>query len=385
MRALFLTNNYLDGRTGGSIASLGLLKIFADIYPDCVLIFPSRPDAKGPDFNDGVQMIPCPDTRPRWSKGLDMYRGIIHRFREVYSRTMKEFDPDIVIFDSCIASSGLIGLIFQNKPKIITIHHNVETDYFLANKPSVLYRLPYYRMLVKAEKDAFLKSDLNITFTHSDSEKLARMYSKGDHIKSIVAGIFDPNFNLSNEPNSKKVKDSEGPFKIIITGNLSFPQSEQSISEFIENYFPALSDIGVNCRLTIAGRNPGSRLRKICQYEKNVVLQANVPDLDNLISDADMYICPVDRGSGIKLRILDAFRLGKHVLAHEESSKGFEEFVRRGFMVIYKDKDSFLTGFLKTRELKHSEEAIKQLYKENFSAEKVGSMIRTALLKEGLL
>jgi len=53
-------------------------------------------------------------------------------------------------------------MVKRHKIKIVTIHHNVEIDFFSDNLLPLQIRFPYY-IFKKAERNALFKSNLDLT------------------------------------------------------------------------------------------------------------------------------------------------------------------------------------------------------------------------------
>ncbi len=126
-------------------------------------------------------------------------------------------------------------------------------------------------------------------------------------------------------------------------------QTEISLIPFLKEYYPILLREFPNSRLIVAGKNPSERLLEVCEYYKNISVIPNPPIMEDVIKDADVYICPTFVGGGLKLRIMDGLKLGLLVLTHEVSARGYEIFHDKGIVRIFKNKESFL---FKIKEMK---------------------------------
>ena len=59
------------------------------------------------------------------------------------------------------------------------------------------------------------------------------------------------------------------------------------------------------------------------------------------VRKAACYICPVDLGGGVKLRVMDGLKNGLPVIAHKVSARGYDQFVVQGCLLPYSDPQSF--------------------------------------------
>ena len=97
-RVLFLTRHYLDENNGGSNGTKAYLRAIRELYDDVTLIYPEHTDGDSTDYvSKGVKFIPCYDNRKRWQKGIDIYRGRLHRAIGFVKQHLKENRYDITI------------------------------------------------------------------------------------------------------------------------------------------------------------------------------------------------------------------------------------------------------------------------------------------------
>lgn len=336
MRILFLTRHYLFQNNGGSNASKGFLWSLANIAHDITLIYPEKVGYISNDFiPPNVKAIPVYDHRTVIRKGLDMYRGRVHRFHDFIKSHLSTSDYDIIIIDHSFTSIGVMRYIKKTGAKIITIHHNVEADYLKDNEPNWLYRIPYDYFVRKGEKKALELSDINLTLTNDDAEKFKSWYPNRD-INVHTIGICD------YKPLQKTRFETTSFNNIfVISGSLCFQQSVVPIIDFINRYLPIMKEVCPGCKLIITGRNPNKQLSSACRMQSNIELVPNPDDIDSIIRRASIYICPIFAGSGIKLRVMDGLKRGMPILCHEVSVSGYEKIFEAGYMFTYQDNKSF--------------------------------------------
>lgn len=336
MRILFITQHYLFQNNGGSNASKGFLWSLANIAYDITLIYPEKVGYISNDFiPPNVKAIPVYDHRTAIRKGLDMYRGRVHRFHDFIKSHLSTSDYDIIIIDHSFTSIGVMRYIKKTGAKIITIHHNVEADYLKDNEPNWLYRIPYDYFVRKGEQEALELSDINLTLTDDDAEKFKSWYPNRD-INVHTIGICE------YKPSLKKHFETTSFNNIfVISGSLCFKQSVIPIIDFINRYLPILKEVCPGCKLIITGRNPNKQLSSVCRMQSNIELVPNPDDIDSVIRRASIYICPIFAGSGIKLRVMDGLKRGMPILCHEVSASGYEKIFEAGYMFTYQDNKSF--------------------------------------------
>ena len=124
--------------------------------------------------------------------------------------------------------------------------------------------------------------------------------------------------------------------RYILTGNLSVRQNIDSFRTWMQEGWPVLLETDPEAVLTVAGRDPDPEVEALCRGEERIRLVPSPPDMEPLLREADIYLCPADNGSGIKLRVMDGLRQGLPVVAHRKAARGYEPFVGKG-LFLYDD------------------------------------------------
>lgn len=379
MKVLFITSHYLDDNNGGANAAKGHIYSIAAVFNNTSLIYPERKNCNTGDLAPkSMTLYPCFDNRSPLKKFVDVYLGRIHRFTNFVKQHLEKNKYDLIVFDHSRTSSGIITYAQKNGAKIVTIHQNVERDYLRDNKPNFLIRIPYLYHALKAEKMALCQSDVNLVLTHKDNNSFNQMYPGKDlHMHRI--GICE----FQNIEENVIVTVQEPVF--IITGSLCFKQSLLPIIEFLSNYYPSLCDGFPHNKLIIAGRNPTRKLLKICETLDNVKIIPSPSDMTSVMKMGKYYICPINKGSGIKLRVLDGLKQGLPVLCHEKSAVGYEFFVEKGIIFTYHDLNSFKISLNRMICNPISSEQVFTILNQEFSLDSGVRRMRDILTKEGII
>ena len=153
--------------------------------------------------------------------------------------------------------------------------------------------------------------------------------------------------------------------RYIITGNLSSRQNLLSILPWLETYYPVLREVDPEGHLLLAGKQPTYELTSLCE-RLGIELIPSPEDMDAVVSGADIYICPSDNGSGIKLRLMDGLKNGLPVVTHQLSTRGYEAFLDKG-VYPYSDIESFRRAILSAINDATDHGQMKETYKKQFS------------------
>lgn len=367
MNILFVTHHYLNGSSGAVFASRAFINAAAEIADKTVLLYPYKDGYEKEFIDSKVNCIPVEYNKSKVLKFFDLLSGRVHRYYDVFEITLRSNNIDIVIFDTSIVAFNLIEIAHRYNAKVITIHHNYQYEYFYDStkyplKPIVLYWTKKY------EQYAVTKSDLNLTLTEQDKFLLAQNYNGGDSSTIKVLGCFDFHKDCEGILKSPSIEseNKEKSLNFVITASLDAYQNKISIIPWIEHYYPILKETLPDATLTLAGRNPTPEYYSVCE-KYGVRLIPSPKDINEIISSADFYLCPMDKGGGLKLRVLDGLKNGLLVVTHKVSARGYDEFVSQKCMFCYDDEQSFIEALKNVVESSYSKNDILKLYDGMFS------------------
>lgn len=337
MKTLFITNTYLVGNNGGVYASKAYINAFAKLSESFTLVFAMKDGCEPQDIitDHGITFIPIYDKRSRMRKFVDLCFGKVNRFQNIIFDVINISDFDTVVFNNSDASSGIIKKFKQNGIRTITIHHNYQIEYLLGDS-NIITLLPNLFWTFIYERTAVRDSILNITLTNEDVNLLTSHYGSA---KFAVLGVFEYQY-LVNYITSNNRKRGH---KYVITGWLGSKQTEDSIIPWIRKYYPLLLQIDPAAELTIAGRNPSNKLCSIAKENGICVIDSPI-NMQPILNESDYYICPTDRGGGLKLRILDGLKSGLPVLSNIVSARGYEYMRDSGLIFAYNNTKTFIDG-----------------------------------------
>ena len=391
MKVLFFTHHSLDDNSGGSFASRAYINAFSEIADSCMLLYPDEGISVAKFINKKCILKGIKYERSNVGKVIDYYRGRIHRYTEVLIPQIHEFNPDIVVFDNSRTSAGMLKRIKKPGLKIITIHHNYEIEYYRGTKQFIAWRYPFMYYMKEAESTAVLFSDLNLTLTEQDKSLLQKNYDplktkKIEKLGSFESASFPPSKNTNDK---NKILTIKPDLCFAITGTLSSYQTEVSVMPFLENEYPELLKLLPDSKLIIAGHHPSNKMKNACAKYPSVRLIADPEDMEKIMIQADVYICPTCVGGGLKLRIMDGLKAGMPVLTHAVSARGYDEFCKANIMFVYDSKESFRESMNKLLiELNKGDlnnVLIKNLYNSEFSFESGVKRLKEILNQNNLI
>ena len=162
-----------------------------------------------------------------------------------------------------------------------------------------------------------VKSECDLLWFISDVERTHHLEVRpADTRKSVF---------LPPDPGVKWMRPYSGSgSNVLFIGSLTFPPNLEGLEWYVEHIHPLLSDVP-GYSLTVAGRTDEAtlpRLQKALQEYSNIFLCADPEKLDDLYSRSAMFINPVRRGAGVKLKTVHALHAGVPVVSTSVGMEG---------------------------------------------------------------
>lgn len=331
-KILFISSLNLNRRDGGSLATLGYYNALCKLYPGKVDIIMPKEDCYG-KFTNAIG-IPKRNVFDLFCN-FSIHRG--YRFLKNYIRKYGH-EYSICIINISRTAGDLMDEFRAVGLKTIVIHHNYEVEYTMDNKHMYTLWGLCPLLVSKIESNAYKKADVNCFLTISDMESISKAYGSTEG-RNYLLGVFE------KELTTYTFSKSENNNIMVFTGSMCDYQTYHSAVLFEKEYFPILIKKYPNLKMIIAGRNPHNSIWRFQQkYPKFITVISNPPNMDVVLEQASIFLCPTCIGSGIKLRIMDGLKKGLPVLVHRISARGYEAFESKPYFQVYDDERTFITG-----------------------------------------
>jgi glycosyltransferase involved in cell wall biosynthesis len=105
----------------------------------------------------------------------------------------------------------------------------------------------------------------------------------------------------------------KGPV-LVMTGNLGYFVNVDAVTWWLRDVWPQLRHVRPDVRLVIAGDRPTAKLRRAVQ-QAGARLIESPGDLRSIIAQATLALAPMRCGSGVPIKVLEAWAVGVPVLA----------------------------------------------------------------------
>jgi glycosyltransferase involved in cell wall biosynthesis len=151
-----------------------------------------------------------------------------------------------------------------------------------------------------------LDYELALTLTNSDNKKVVELLPIGVDI-DYFKRVSNYNYNTKN-------------VTLLFSGLLNYLPNIDSAIYIIKKIIPLLE---INFEFRIVGKYPPKLLYELQKLDDRIVIVGEVDDIRNELEKADIFLCPMLSGSGIKIKILQAMAYGIPVITNKIGIEGF--------------------------------------------------------------
>lgn len=354
-RLLFLCQTLPYPPDGGvAIRSLHVLRALAQRFDTTALCFYRRLGGRG-DRNLSanlerlreichVEAFPIPQEHDRRRLLWDHARSVVtgrpytvftyesSAFRERLTRLLADRPFDFVHIDS-LDLSGYLPLL-EDRP-VVCVHHNVESR-LLARRAQAersLLRRAYLqlqaRFTQREERRWCGRLELNVTVSDEDERQLRALI--GEARTAVVPnGVDTETFRPASEPGSG----------LVFVGGTSWFPNRDALEYFCAEMLPRLRARGIDAPVTWVG-HASAQERRDFNERHGITLTGYVDDIRPHVHAAACYVVPLRVGGGTRLKILDAWAMGKAVVSTSVGCEGLR--VDDGHnMLVRDDPDGFV-------------------------------------------
>jgi polysaccharide biosynthesis protein PslH len=337
---LFLCQNLPFPPDGGAlIRSFHTLRLLSQEYEVTALCFFRKASRASEDairlgkegleeFARDVEVFPIPQESSRVRLVVDHLRSVLGGraytrwayesgdFRNRLEHLISTREFSVIHMDSL----DLVGYLPALKGRqVVVAHHNVESSLLARRADSEdAFRRRYLRLqarlTAREERIWCPRVALNVTVSDEDRKALANLAPES---RIVVApnGVDTAAFLPSDE-----VPDQE----IVFVGGHTWFPNRDGMEFFAESILPLVRKSHPEVRVTWVGRARQPIVDAMAA--KGVEMTGYVDDIRPYVSRAKCFIVPLRVGGGTRLKILDAWALGKALVS---TSAGCEGLVKR--------------------------------------------------------
>ncbi|HWV70685.1 MAG TPA: glycosyltransferase [Pseudosphingobacterium sp.] len=240
----------------------------------------------------------------------------------LYKRVVQEYKPDIV-FINYTYYSKLFLYTPATVEKILDTHDSLYLRFnSIYNQGKSMNR---FRINISDEINALNRADKVVCIQLQEEEFFAR-----HGCRSQLCIIGHTIHYRQTAIHSKR-------FRLLYIG-ASYTANEHAIIQFLLEVWPILYEKYPTIELYIAG-SIGETVSNKMSIPKNVKILGMINNLQGLYEEIDIAINPIQMGSGLKIKNIEALSYGKPVVTTALGAEGLSMFIDKGLSVVHNTED----------------------------------------------
>ena len=319
--------NVADHRRGGaSICSLAWLQAACSHAPGRVTVISPLPRDRMPELPAGVNEVVEVPGRSTLSKLWHLATGSsVDRLSPHVDRFLRKADTRNAAFLMNSSRGGRFSawLRARGVPSV-TFFHNVESDFYAVSERNPLARRLLVRAADRNDRLAFRHSVCSVFLTTADASVMRGRAVQEVHGATVVEqGFFAP-IPLPSDVDG--FPPSPHP-EILVNCSLGLPQNLPGLFGFLDQWGRHAGRPGLaGANVVLAGAAPSAELIARARVLPRVRVIADPSDahMEELFGRCRVCVSTIDAGSGIKVRVAEALRRGRPVVATRHSCLGYE-------------------------------------------------------------
>lgn len=182
----------------------------------------------------------------------------------------------------------------------------------------------------RSECDAYARCQRVIAVSEVDRQQIARC-AQGVPIDVVPNGVdidfFKPTIGMTET------------YVMVFTGAMDWLPNQNGVRFFVKEVLPRIRRQMPEAQLWIVGRNPSASLRQELTHD-GVWFSGTVDDIRSYLHRASLVVVPLRIGGGTRLKILEAWAVGKPVLSTTLGAEGLP--ARHGENIMLADTPELL-------------------------------------------
>ena len=228
-------------------------------------------------------------------------------------------------YDVVLSEFSAMGQYLYGNPylpavrKVISCHYSVAASYrqvadLMRYRPrGILSAISLWRGLGTYELDMYRSVDRVLVLTAQERLGLLRQGS-GLRLSVIPAGVDTEYF----APQPETPRD---PI-VLFSGHYEVEANRDAVHWFAHRIWPLVRDHHPGVRFHVVGPGVTPELRDLARRDPSIVVTGEVDDLRPYLHRAQVFVCPVRIGSGLRVKVLEAMAAGVPVVTTSLGAEG---------------------------------------------------------------
>ncbi len=181
-----------------------------------------------------------------------------------------------------------------------------------------------WRLLKRYEKRTLRKFDKVVTVSQEDRITLTELLHQPEN-KGQKNPVFSTIPICVDTEQVQPVPIPAEPMSVLHLGTMFWPPNVEGVTWFIDRVWPKVLEEIPQATFVIAGKNPPRQIQERAEDPmQRIQVTGYVPNPQPILEKAGVFIVPLFSGSGMRVKILDAWRWGLPVVSTRIGAEGID-------------------------------------------------------------
>ncbi|MCD4748519.1 MAG: glycosyltransferase family 4 protein [Thermoanaerobaculales bacterium] len=237
--------------------------------------------------------------------------------RETARSAMREFNPDVAVVQM-VRCAWAVDIVENMSPGVPVVFDAVDSmGLHFENAAADMPRPLRFPARIEAMRCRDLEVDLSgraaVTTAVAQRDLDALGVPEG---KGLVVPVAGREPRIARNPSATP--------SILLSGNLGYRPTVEAALWFADEVWPGIRESIPSARWVLAGARPSRKIRRLSSLP-GVEVHADVPDLGPFFAESWVAVAPMETGSGVPMKVLEAWAAGLPVVAHPWTARGLVE------------------------------------------------------------
>lgn len=252
-------------------------------------------------------------------------REAANRLRQIIA----SYDPTLIIIEE-IWLYRYLPILQQAGCPLILDNHNVEGDD--SRYHGVDGMAPQTLTKVRRIEENFIQAvDQVWMCSREDVRCLSQLYPAIQTTAHTIPNGVNPDYyetvrtgrseTLAATPSKNIGKTIHN---LIYLGRFSYQPNAEAVSILLNQIYPSLKELDSNCQLLLVGCDPTEDMLAAAQADPHIIVTGQVEDVRPYLAAAAVMVVPLQKGSGTRLKLLEAFAAKCPVISTQKGAEGLD-------------------------------------------------------------
>ena len=215
---------------------------------------------------------------------------------------LRSNEYDFIILESLYCTPYISTIRGSSKGSIILRSHNVEFKLWeqLSQNTRGFFRKEYLKRLAKDLKKFEIKAFLDVDqiFAITEADKIA--------IEKLGVETITTTIPVAMDQQPRNVDDTIA--RICFIGSMNWRPNLEAVELLVNDLFPKIKEISPSTELHLAGSYMNGQYPT--KTDENIINHNFAEDLQFFLRENGIMVLPIQSGSGVRVKILEALSLG---------------------------------------------------------------------------